>query len=66
MGLHLFYQSIWPQGYKNIFMLNSTEHEISTAHKTKMPTNEDVSCFKSLRCIYHANLTSMQSRDKRF
>ena len=24
--------------------------------KTKIPTNEDVSCFKSLRCcIYHAN-----------
>ena len=24
--------------------------------KTKMPTNEEVSCFKSLRCcIYHAN-----------
>ena len=23
-------------------MLNSTEHEISTAHKTKIPTNEEV------------------------
>ena len=23
----------WPQGYKTLFMLNSTEHEISTAHK---------------------------------
>ena len=22
-----------PQGYKTFFMLNSTEHEISTAHK---------------------------------
>ena len=39
----------WPQGYKTCFMLNSTEHEISTAHK-------EVSGFKSLRCcIYHAN-----------
>ena len=25
-----------PQGYKTFFMLNSTEHEISTAHKTLM------------------------------
>ena len=34
----------------------SIEHQISTAHKTKIPTNEEVSCFKSLRCcIYHAN-----------
>ena len=23
----------WRQGYKTFFMLNSTEHEISTAHK---------------------------------
>ena len=27
-----------PRGYKIFFMLNSTEHEISTAHKTKIPT----------------------------
>ena len=26
----------WPQCYKNFFMLNSTEHEISTAHKHQM------------------------------
>ena len=28
-------------------MLNSTEHKISTAHKTKLhvPTNEEVSCL---------------------
>ena len=24
---------IWPRGYKTYFMLNSTEQEISTAHK---------------------------------
>ena len=24
-----------PQGYKSFFMLNSTEHEISTAHKNQ-------------------------------
>ena len=28
---------------------------ISTAHKTKIQTNKEVSCLKSLRCyIYHA------------
>ena len=26
---------IWPRGYKTFFMLISTEHEISTAHKNK-------------------------------
>ena len=29
------------RGYKKMFMLNLTEHEISTAHKkTKIPTNK--------------------------
>ena len=28
-------------------MLNSTEHEISTAHKTEIATNKGVSCFIS-------------------
>ena len=28
---------IWPQGYKTVFMLNSTEHEIDPAH-VKMTT----------------------------
>ena len=47
---------IWPRGYKTFSMLNSTEHELSTAHKNKIPKSELVSCFKSLRCgIYHAN-----------
>ena len=30
-----------PRGYKLFFILNSTEHESSTAHKTKIPTNEE-------------------------
>ena len=34
------------------FMLNSTEHNISTAHKTKIPTNED---FLALSC-WHFNI----------
>ena len=25
---------IWSRGYKTLFMLNSTEHDISTAHKS--------------------------------
>ena len=28
-----FVSTIWPQGYKTFFMLNSTEHEIFPAHK---------------------------------
>ena len=28
-------QRPWPRGYKTIFMLNSTEHEISLGHKNK-------------------------------
>ena len=39
---------IRPRGYKTFFMLNSTDHEISTAHKTKIRTNEDSSCSSSL------------------
>ena len=31
-------------------MLNSTEHKITTAHKTKLPKSKEVSCFKSPRC----------------
>ena len=45
-----------PRGYKFFIMLNSTEHKISTAHKTKIPKSQEVSYFKSLRfCIYHAD-----------
>ena len=41
----------WPRAYTTFFMLNSTEHK-----KTKILKNEELSCFKSLRCcIYHAN-----------
>ena len=30
---------------KKLFMLNSTEHEISTAHKTKMLKKKIFTCF---------------------
>ena len=58
---HLFHDVVLkyvfrPRGYKSFFMLNSTGHEISTAYKTKkLKKNDDVSCFKSIRCcINHA------------
>ena len=28
--------------FLNFFLVNSTEHEFSTAHKTKIPTNKEV------------------------
>ena len=35
--LHLLYgprcKKTWPRGYKTVFILNKTEHEISTSHK---------------------------------
>ena len=38
-------------------MLNLNEDTISTAHKTKIPTNEEISRCEYLRCcIYHADL----------
>ena len=47
---------IRPRGYKTFCMLNSTEQKIPLLIKTKMPTNEEVFCSKSLRCcIDHAN-----------
>ena len=33
------------RGYKTFFMLNITGQEISTAEKTKIPTNKEVSCL---------------------
>ena len=35
---------IWPRGYKTFFVLNSTEHEISTAHK-KLKYRQTKKCF---------------------
>ena len=37
-------------------MLDSAEHGISTALKTKMLKIKKFSCFQTLRCIYHAKL----------
>ena len=35
-----------PQGYKTFSMFNSTEHEYSNAHRSKMLKNKDSSCFQ--------------------
>ena len=32
-------QRAWHRGYKTFFMLHTDEHEISTTHKTKIPTS---------------------------
>ena len=39
-----------PRGYTTFFMINSNEHEISTAHKNLSTENEEVYCFRPLRC----------------
>ena len=45
-----------PRGYKT-FSCSTFRLRISTAHKTKIPPNEEVSQLRSLRCcIYHANI----------
>ena len=55
---HLFWLRRGPEVIKLFSCSNSTEHKISAAHRnlTKIPKNEEVSCFKFLRyCIYQAN-----------
>ena len=43
-----------------VFLEPEVMLEISTAHKTKIPTNKEVAFFKSLRCcIYQANNVKM-------
>ena len=41
---------IWPLGYKTFKC--STKHEIFMLIKTKILTNEEVSCFKSLDVVF--------------
>ena len=48
------YLQTWSQDYKTFSC--STEHEIVTAHKTKILKNNAFSYFQTLRCcIKHAN-----------
>ena len=44
-----------PQGYKTVFLLNSIEHQISTAHKIKMLKNIDFTLFYALRFVFIPN-----------
>ena len=47
---------VWPRGYKTFFILNSTEHEISNAHKHKNTNKKKKFLVLRLRgCIYHVN-----------
>ena len=44
-----------PGGYKAFFILNQMSITFQMLIKTKMLKNKDISCFQTLRCIYHAN-----------
>ena len=58
--MHFGHDSPGREFIKLFFVLNSTEHEISTPHKTKIPKSEEISCFKSLRCgIYQLIIVKM-------
>ena len=47
-------------------MLNSTEHEISTSHKTKIKANKALTSFKPLRCCcINSSLVLVQPRKTR-
>ena len=46
----------WPRGYKLFSCSTQLSTKFQLLIKTKIPTNEEVSCFKFLRCcVYHAN-----------
>ena len=50
------YWQFWARGYKTFFCSTQLSTKFQLLIKTKIPTNEEVSCFKSLTCcIYHAN-----------
>ena len=53
----LFIQEQDKRIYKTLFMLNSTEHEISTAHNNYNAENKDVKFLisNSLRVVYYHN-----------
>ena len=45
-----------PEVIKLFSCLTQLSKKFQMLMKTKIPTNEEVSCYKSLRCcIYHAN-----------
>ena len=45
-----------PRGYKTFSCSTELRMKFQLLIKTKILTNKEVSCFKSLRCcIYHAN-----------
>ena len=56
MQISWFLMKPGPEVIKLFSYSDFTEHEIQLLINTEIPTNKEVSCFKSLRCdIYHAN-----------
>ena len=50
------YSNNWPKVIKLFSCSAQLNKRFQLLMKTKIPTNKEVSCFKSLRCcIYHAN-----------
>ena len=50
------YLEVWAEVIKLFSCSTQLSTKFQQLIKTKIPTNKDVSCFKSLRyCIYHAN-----------
>ena len=47
--------AVWPEVIKLFSCSTQMSTEFQLLIKTKILTNEEVSCFKSFRCIYHAD-----------
>ena len=46
-----FYLEAWPRGYKTFLCSTQLSRKIQLLIKTKIPTNEEVSSFKSLDVV---------------
>ena len=50
----------WPRGYKTFLCSTRMSTKFQLLIKTKIPTDEEVYCFKSRKCcIYRANIVKM-------
>ena len=43
----------WPRGYKTYSCSTQLSTKFQLLIKTEIPTNEEISCFKSVRCCIH-------------
>ena len=55
--------SIWPRGYKTIFMLNSAEHEICPANKDQITDNCN---FFLLNIAEHENVSDNKFENAKY